>query len=324
MITKIGIVNFQSIEQLGVECGPITVFVGESDSGKSAVVRALYAAAFNDYPSDHVRSGAGHSMVVIATDEGVVRAEKGKAKNEYEIKTSDLKRWSRVGRDVPEEVSALLGFRQVELDDGTKFIPSIQRQFDGPFLLSDSPSKVAKILGSLTNISTLFAAIREGTNEARRLRRAAEEAAEEAERHEESRRELEPKAEALRRQYADAAEEVTKLEALWRRLNEVGQLEERIKVSADRVADARVALNSLEVPQVDWAGVEHNLANIDQLTALEKILQDRQRLVDAARVGIAAVEREAQMARGALRNFMDTMQICPLCERPFAEDEVHG
>ncbi len=174
MITNLYIEDFQSIETLDVECGPITVFTGESDTGKSAIVRAIYALAFNDYPRGHVRDGSDHSLVGVTLDDGsVVRARKGKV-NQYELDSSSASveegaqlGWDRVGTNVPEEVTAALGWRMLEVDDGTKFTPNFSRQFDPPFLITETPSRKAKLLGSLTNIATLYAAMKEGLSRER-------------------------------------------------------------------------------------------------------------------------------------------------------------
>jgi energy-coupling factor transporter ATP-binding protein EcfA2 len=183
MITSLSIRDFQSIRSLDAECGLITVFYGESDAGKSAIVRALRGLAFNDWPADHVTEGrvashVGVKVAVAGEGEFLVGARKGSGANEYllEAPTGDRQEYGRVGRGVPEAVVELLGWREMELDDGTRFTPSFLAQFDEPFLVGTSPIKAAKILGGLTNIATLYAAIRDGANEERQARRGAEEA----------------------------------------------------------------------------------------------------------------------------------------------------
>lgn len=172
MISQIRIEDFQSIEKVDLDCGPITVIHGESDTGKSAIVRALYALAFNRYPSGHVRDGAKKSYVSVVVDDAVVAAEKGDGANGYRLTSpdTDLKQveWDKVGTDVPAEVSAVLGWRNIELDDGSRFTPNFHLQFDAPFLLTESPSRRAKLLGTLTNVATLYAAVKEANSWERR------------------------------------------------------------------------------------------------------------------------------------------------------------
>jgi len=175
VITNLRIEDFQSIESLDVECGPITVFTGETDVGKSAIVRAIYGLAFNDYPRGHVRDGAKHSLIEVQlqgekVNDGYayVKASKGDGVNKYFLDlTGRTMEFGRVGVNVPEEVSEILGWRMLEVDDGTKFTPNFSRQFDPPFLITETPSRKAKLLGSLTNIATLYAAMKEGLSRER-------------------------------------------------------------------------------------------------------------------------------------------------------------
>lgn len=161
MITHVRIQDFQGIEDIEFECGPITVITGESDTGKSSIVRAIYAAAFNSYPRGHVRAGAKTSKIGIDLEDPIsIQAEKGEGVNVYKLFDGAEVKWERVGTEVPEAITGVLEFRQLELDDGTRFTPNIQRQFDPPFLLTESPSKVAKVLGTLTNISILYGAVK--------------------------------------------------------------------------------------------------------------------------------------------------------------------
>ncbi len=171
MIERIQIRDFQSIESLDIECGPITVIHGESDTGKSAVVRALYGLAYNTYPKGHVREGAQDSEVGVTIDGVTVRARKG-ASNQYEMDDvgTEMLGWDKVGTEVPPAVQEVLGWPVLELDDGSKFTPSFGLQFDAPFLLTDSPSKRAKLLGTLTNVATLYAAVKEANAWERRAK----------------------------------------------------------------------------------------------------------------------------------------------------------
>jgi hypothetical protein len=337
MIEALGIKDFQSIDTLAVACGPITVFVGESDSGKSAVVRALYALAFNDYPSDHLRAGknrsADASQISVKIDGKTVTAHKGKARNGYLLVESALathtepetREWNRVGRDVPEEVVAALGWRTVELDDGSKFAPSIQRQFDGPFLLADSPSRVAKVLGSLTNISTLFSAIREGSRLEKQHRKAADVATEEAARHGDEAEALAAQAEALAHRAVEASEAQAAAEAAVEELLGLERLAERLSRSMDRVARDRSGLKSalagrerLALPDLDPM-----FAQVAELTGVISGLELTSLTLHRAKADLEAAQTQRMVHGSALEAFMAEMRVCPVCERPLDHEEAH-
>ena len=210
MITNLTIQNVQSIRKLSAELGPITVFHGESDQGKSAIVRALRGLAFNDWPKDFVTTGEQNASVAVTLDHGlIVAVRKGATANSYGMRggadEAGVDKFDRVGRSVPEQVVEALGWSELELDDGTKIRPSFGTQFDGPFLLGDTPSRIAKVLGGLTNIHRLYAAIRSGANMERSARRSGEEAQSRVAEHQETverlRGELEA-SEGLSKQFA--------------------------------------------------------------------------------------------------------------------------
>lgn len=323
MISKLGILNFQSIEQLMVECGPITVFVGESDSGKSAVVRALYAAAFNDYPSDHVRVGAQESLVAVSTEAGSVWAKKGKAQNSYELKPSGapLQRWDRVGRDVPAEVADLLGWKVVELDDGTKFAPSIQRQFDGPFLVAESPSKVAKVLGSLTNISVLFAAIREGTLQERRAKQRADAALEQAQKLELARGKLEAAVEAAQDRHSRAVGILGEAESVLEDLVATEGLERAVTGSLAALEGATAVRLAAEKVVFDLPDLGPAFEEIERLRLLEADLKATASLVVEASTGRTDLEAEVSQWLSDMEAFRYRTKVCPCCGRLWEEAE---
>ena len=58
-------------------------------------------------------------------------------------------------------MQAVLRMRELTFDGADKYHLNFAQQFDMPFLLDDSGSKVAKILGEITNVNVLYAANRQ-------------------------------------------------------------------------------------------------------------------------------------------------------------------
>ena len=318
MITSISIQNFQSIGELSIECGPITVLHGESDTGKSAFVRALYGLGFNSYPKGHVREGASESAVSVVVDGEVeVQAVKGGGENRYALEAVDGTelRWDKVGVSVPEAVQDLLGWRVVELDDGTKFTPGFQLQFDPPFLLTESPSRVAKVLGALTNIATLYAAVKEGN-------RWEREASKNIGAEEDKRDEAEVRIEELGEQLAADRE----------KLQDFMQVVAEARMRTDAVETMRklylrtveqreiVTLTRGMIEMLDEGDPSEEIAEIgDRLTRLQglkaqgqaveaamKLVRDTRREVERLRQGEADIEAE-------IEEFKAEHSVCPLC-----------
>ncbi len=161
MLQRIKINNFQSLHDVDIEFGKFTVIVGASSSGKSAFTRALKAVASNALNSDYITQGTKHSAVSVTTDKGTVTIERNAGgSSAYKVNPVGGKEssFTKLNRQVPSEVTEVLG-----LSAHTQEVASINfaSQFDPPYLLKESSSNVARILGELTNVSTIFAAVKE-------------------------------------------------------------------------------------------------------------------------------------------------------------------
>jgi len=169
---KLILKNFQSISDAEFELGPLTVLVGQSDLGKSAVIRALYLLHRNQGGLELVKHGKSKLEVTQLLDNGTrVSILKGKGINTY---FSGDKTYVKVGRDVPEGVSSELKTQDLVLDKDQVLDLNFCRQFDSPFLLSDSTTVITKAISSLSGINIVYAAIREGTSEHQKIKAKSE------------------------------------------------------------------------------------------------------------------------------------------------------
>ena len=88
MIKKLNILNFQSHKDTSLSFAPgVNVIVGASDSGKSAIIRALRWLIWNRPVGDAFRSHwGGETQVVVVTDElDTITRLKEKSGNYYFI-----------------------------------------------------------------------------------------------------------------------------------------------------------------------------------------------------------------------------------------------
>jgi DNA repair ATPase RecN len=160
-------VNFQSLRNVELEFGKFTVIVGESSSGKSAVTRAMRAVTSNALNSDYITRGAKKASVSLRTEEFVVTIERESGDSSaYKIVEAgrEKPRFARLNRQVPSQVTEALG-----IAPSSKEVTSINfaGQFDTPYLLTEGASSVAAVLGELTNVSTIFAAVKEANRRAK-------------------------------------------------------------------------------------------------------------------------------------------------------------
>ena len=144
MIEKIQVQNFQKHDRLRVAFDPaVTTIVGPSDTGKSALLRAIRWLTFNRPLGDGFkRHGEELCSVKLWVDGKLVERKKSRSKNTYSI---DGKQLSAVGTDVPDEVRDLLNLTP----------DNFQGQHDPPFWFSLTAGEVAKRLNSVVDLEVI-------------------------------------------------------------------------------------------------------------------------------------------------------------------------
>lgn len=173
--TTVEVRNFQAIDRAAFDIEGLTVVVGRSNIGKSALVRAIKCALTGAEGSDFVRHdpkscariqrGAKkckcHSSVRIEFPNGnVVLWEKGDAINQYTTWVEGEKQvYSRVGRS-PELPPVLGGFEPVSIGDRNKQHLQISDQFTPIFLLNLPGSAIADLLSDVAQLDEINGAMR--------------------------------------------------------------------------------------------------------------------------------------------------------------------
>ena len=147
MIDKLILKNFQAHKSSELDfCPGCNCIIGESDEGKTSIIRALYWASQNkpsggDFISDFSKRGECSASIVVDGNE--VTRFKNKTKNEYRVNDQSFKALGKSG--VPDEVSNIL-----QLDE-----LNFQNQMDSPFLLSSSSGEVARYLNDIVNLNVI-------------------------------------------------------------------------------------------------------------------------------------------------------------------------
>ena len=138
--------NYQIIRDAKLEFVPgLNCIVGQSNNGKSAVLRAIETALFNIPRANHVTQGETVSAVGIQYRGNTLiwrRDTKATSQVSYKWNGQVL---TKVGRGQPEFVSQALGIREMELD-ATMMRLNFQKQMAYPFLLDKTPSQLFKFI----------------------------------------------------------------------------------------------------------------------------------------------------------------------------------
>lgn len=183
MIEKIEIHNFQSHKATVIELDPrVNTLQGNSDCGKSAVLRALHWLMFNpagDYfISDWARKGksmnAPCEVILHVNGHRIVR-RRDKDFNGYML---DDETFEATRNSVPQKILDILNMGDV----------NVQRQLDPPFILSMSAGEVSRYINNLVNLTRIDTWTTAANSRERRLKQEVEVL---AEREEKARAEVE-------------------------------------------------------------------------------------------------------------------------------------
>ena len=149
---NLSVSNFQihKAHTVAIPEGEITYLQGDSDTGKSAMLRAIRWLCENkpdggSFVTFKTPRGTT-SVVTLEVDGHTITRERGKSKNLY---TLDGEVYEAFGRSVPEPVSKVL-----------KLSPyAFQLQGEPPFLIGFSPTEAAKVLSDACGLGVIDTAV---------------------------------------------------------------------------------------------------------------------------------------------------------------------
>ena len=165
-IKKVELHNFQSHEYTEMEFDRgLNVILGNSDVGKTAILRAIKWALYNEPKGDYfIRQGEKDVSVKVTFSNGVVvERAKTPSKNSYFLVDSsgNEMKFEGFGIDVPKEITDVTNMYKVSLDNSNnKTILNIAEQLDGPFLLNEQASLRASAIGRLIGVNYVDDALR--------------------------------------------------------------------------------------------------------------------------------------------------------------------
>jgi len=131
---KVVIKNYQAIKDVELEFKPgITAIVGNSNNGKSSIIRSLEAAINNKGGDSFINYDADQCEVTIEDNGSIIKWVKSKkqGKSHYIINGQKL---SKIGQKQIPEVGELLNMNEVEVNN-ERFRLNFWKQLDYPFLV---------------------------------------------------------------------------------------------------------------------------------------------------------------------------------------------
>lgn len=309
MIERVEISGWQSLRSLELPLGRLSVIVGPSSCGKSALVRALRAVASNVRGASQITRGCKRTAITVRTGEHVITLERSAASGQYrlvEVSTGQERCFTKLGGTVPEHITQALGISPLTGGSSVNFAG----QFDAPWLLGESGAVAARVIGSLTNITIIFNAVREANR--RRSAQVGMLRARETDLASVVERIAEFTDLPYQRRICDAAEAV---------MAGVEADTERVRLLGELIADLESAETILQDPPSRYnvpsmSDLHVSQRALDRLTDEIWTVAATGAAADQAKVKVDAAVAAAQDHRAELRDALDRAGVCPVCQRP--------
>jgi len=150
LINSLSLKNFRSYKDTFVEfCPGVNCIIGENDSGKTNLLRAINLIANNRPSGEDFRSSwGGDTVAAIDTDNKLVSRVRTDKENAYTL-SGEKEPFKAFGKGVPDIIKQHLNMSPV----------NIAFQLDGPFLLGMSDADVAKHYNNAVNLDIIDRAV---------------------------------------------------------------------------------------------------------------------------------------------------------------------
>lgn len=147
--------DFQAHESFEFEASGLTVLIGDSNEGKSAIFRALRGLIRNELGAHFIRNGTKKLEVSLTIDGQTYTATRTKSgSTKYIVNPGPSeKKYESVGRDVPQPIKDLL-LNEVEIGKES-MDPVFARQGSTQFLLEESGPMLNTIMGAFSSTEKL-------------------------------------------------------------------------------------------------------------------------------------------------------------------------
>lgn len=152
--------NFQSHKYSTIELDEgLNVIVGPSDSGKSAIIRGIKWALYNEPLGDYyIREGETEASVTLEFSNNIkVERLRNKSRNAYILynREGDEIVFEGFGNKVPQEIIDILAIKKIPLDSNETNAINLGEQLEGAFLLSEKGSIRASAIGRLVGVNLI-------------------------------------------------------------------------------------------------------------------------------------------------------------------------
>jgi len=297
MLESLKLFDFQSHRVSKLVFSPgVNVITGQSDSGKTSLIRALRWVWSNRPSGDSfLRHGEKEVIVKVKTDDGhrIVRSKKP-GENAYQVNGSSF---TAVGAGVPEEVAKALNLEEINW----------QGQLDRPgFILAEGPSEVSRQLNEMAGLEVIDRAF---SNLGKMKRRCDASYSDTKDELEKSRKILEETPDVK-----EARGQVDKLEKLAKEWNTARDIRSRVGQMTADINEVLAKIRKLKKYTQAEEEVDNALGMLEDLEHLEDrkdTMEGIQADLDCQRETIKELKRRLEKEEKELAESWP--DECPLC-----------
>lgn len=260
--------NFQSWEKFDLTLDGLSVVVGPSNLGKSAIFRSLMGLVRNSLGEAQIRRGSdGIRIEAVIDGHRIIATRPKKGSVSYEF---DGEPFEKLDGAVPEKV-ADLGMGELRIGK-VKLDPVFAKQFGRPFMLEEGDAAMNTILGAFSSTEKLENGKREANRRIAERNSEAKVIAKSLREVEERKAKLEP----LATRATEIQAEIDRLEPKVARGEKLVTWLDSLIVHREKLDRLEKALGALHVP--DLAPTAHGIQTIAAVTALESCKTRHERL----------------------------------------------
>lgn len=156
MLKKLKIQKFLSVENQILEFGKINIFIGQTDAGKSIIMRAIDAILNNKYTvATYAKHGSSAYLISALTSSGLVTLKKA-ATTQYAVKAPGIDIvFEAVGKKVPEEAQKILNMPVLPVSETESLDVLYQSQHKPFFLISENRDIFTKVIALISHADKL-------------------------------------------------------------------------------------------------------------------------------------------------------------------------
>ena len=139
--------------------GKLTVVVGSTNVGKSALIRAIRAVAENKRGDSFVFTNETDCQISIDVGQQTVTWYKPYKKSGIYYLSTSVDNANTMAVVPQEQALSVLSIKKVDLSKTVCLMINFQNQLDSPFLLAESDIVKSKVLGEITNASIVLISV---------------------------------------------------------------------------------------------------------------------------------------------------------------------